>query len=157
MDLIRLCLGIWLWASVKIRRNAREAIWRSSLSRWLFLSEVVITGRTLSMVWMIQNISILAIGPWTPLTFRTTLKLYESSRCKTFEPMNVKTGMTVCKTASGTSLARLAISNRAWLNVCGFSDTAWKHTVRRHINRWHKKQNVFTSDQFDQSIQTNSA
>lgn len=51
------------------------------------------------------------------LAFCTTLKLYESSRWKTLEPMNVKTGITLCRIDSGASLARFAISNSAWWNV----------------------------------------
>ena len=46
-------------------------------------------------------------------TFCTTLKLYVSSLWNTFEPMKVKIGMTLCRTASGAIRAKLAMSNVA--------------------------------------------
>ena len=55
-------------------------------------------------------------------TFWTTLKLYVSSRWKTFEPIKVKMGMMLWRTASGATRARLESSKQAWWNVCRFSD-----------------------------------
>lgn len=60
-----------------------------------------------------------------------TLKLYESSRWKTFDPMNVNIGITLCSADSGDNLARDAISSRTWWKVLGFSAA-----VRRDETIW---------------------
>lgn len=65
----------------------------------LDLREEVMTGKTLSMV--CGEVSSPKETISFVLTFRTTLKLYSSSRWRTLDPMNVNIGMTFLRTASG--------------------------------------------------------
>ncbi len=70
-------------------------------------------GTMLSMVYLQVNRTTRYEQVYGRRTFCTTRKLYVSSRWKTFEPMNVKMGMTLWSTASGATRARLASSKQA--------------------------------------------
>jgi hypothetical protein len=96
------CLGSRAAMSVKMAMKADAAFHRSRpVNAAVSRNEVMRTG-TIDLT-----------------VFSTTPNVYASSLCKSVDPMNVKMGMTLCKTASGTRRASSAATRSARCDVRG--------------------------------------